>query len=89
MKQIGETFILKSGCNFNDFSFVTLDFSKSCSNSKVTLTNKYEFKKYDLYVEKVDVNSGFEEDPELKKYVNYYMQETEKEMEKVKINQIM
>ena len=84
-KKINETIIMKSGCNFNNFHVVNLDFGK---NLQIDENNckKFEFNKFNLYAELVKVDTKFEEDSELKKYVDEYLQETEKQMEKVIIN---
>lgn len=73
---------MKSGCNFNEFHYLTLDFTKSMSLNEND-TSKFEFTKFNLFVELVKVDSKFEENPDLKQYVDQLMQETEKEMEKV------
>lgn len=80
-KQMGETLILKSGCNFNEFSFLELDFSKTnCRKAG----GKFDFAKYSLMLDVIQVDDKFDEDPELKSYVDDYLRETEKQMEKVK-----
>ena len=73
---------MKSGCNFNNFHVVTLDFGKNLQIDENTC-NKFEFNKFNLYAELVKVDTKFEENSELKKYVDEYLQETEKQMEKV------
>lgn len=81
-KRIGETLIVKSGCNFNEFSFIALDFSKTLSRKASSI---YEFKKYNLLLNLIQIDEGYPEDPELTNYVNEYMKESEKQMEKVKL----
>lgn len=76
-KKVGQTLILKSGCNFNNFSFLELDFGK------INKSPNYEFEKYNLVIETVDVDEKYNEDPDLKNYVDDYQRETEKQMEKV------
>ena len=83
LKRFEETVIIKSGCNFYDFHYITLDFAKNLSIQNEN-TKKLEFKKFNLFLERVSVDQKFEEDPELKIYVDNYLKETEKEMEKVK-----
>jgi len=82
-KRVGQCLILKSGCNFNEFSYIALDFGKTLCGKETT---KQEFEKYNLFIEKVDVDENFPENPELKKYVDDYLKDTEKQMEKVKNN---
>ncbi len=82
LKRFAETIIIKSGCNFMDFHYITLDFAKNLSFQNENI-KKYEFKKFNLFLERVSVDLKFEEDPELKKYVDNYLKETEKQMEKV------
>jgi len=82
VKQLNQSIIMKSGCNFNEFHYLTLDFTKSMSLNEND-TSKFEFTKFNLFVELVKVDSKFEENPDLKQYVDQLMQETEKEMEKV------
>jgi len=81
-KRIDQTLIIKSGCNFNEFNYITLDFSKNL-NSNETLSTKYDFNKYNLFVEKVNVGLNFEENYDLKIYVDELLKDTEKQMKKV------
>ena len=81
-KRVDQTLIIKSGCNFNEFNYIKLDFSKKLSLNE-TLSTKYEFDKFNLFVEKVDVGLNFEENCDLKIYVDEFLKDTEKQMEKV------
>ena len=81
LKKINETMIMKSGSNFFEFHYLTLDFEKKLIFKENS--TKYEFNKFNLYVEKVSIDKKFEENEELKKFVDNYLKETETEMEKV------
>ena len=76
-KKVGQTLILKSGCNFNNFSFLELDFGK------INKSPNYEFEKYNVVIETVEVDEKYSEDLDLKNYVDDYQRDTEKQMEKV------
>lgn len=77
--------ILKSGCNFNNFHYLTIDFSKQISSDEKLSDKKtlFNYKNYQILVEQVDINEKFQENEELKLYVDNYLRETEKELEKV------
>lgn len=77
-KKIENSLILKSGANFHDFHVINLDFSKKICKPT------YEFPKYYVSLHAVHVDESFQENKELKEYVQQYLEETEKIMEKVK-----
>lgn len=72
VEQIDGRFIIKSGCDFMNFSKIDLTFHNDCPNSRPEVS-----------VQQVQVTSRFEEDPELKQVLQQYIQVMESKMDNV------
>lgn len=81
-KQVNDTLIVKSGCNFNEFSYLNLDFGKNNSGFEGAF-ERFDLKNFNVFIKLVNVDNSFEENQELKEFVDGCLKETEKIMEKV------